>query len=123
MSTFGDWMPGSKEAKMRADAVIKRRSSATALTTDLDLELQDLQVSLQLDEKDYQPVDLMAFRTTLERAQAVMAQIYNDVTMIADKPVPERITDAQAFELVQPALRIEARAQEARKYFEKARQA
>jgi hypothetical protein len=123
MSTFGDWLPGSKEAKMRADAVMKRRASATALTTDLDLELQDLQVSLQLDEKDHQPVDLMPFRTTLERAQAVMSQIYNDVTLIADKPVPERITDAQAFELVQPALRIEARAVEARKLFEKARQA
>ena len=123
MSTFGDWLPGSKEGKMRADAVMKRRASATALTTDLDLELQDLQVSLQLDEKDHQPVDLMPFRTTLERAQAVMSQIYNDVTLIADKPVPERITDAQAFELVQPALRIEARAVEARKLFEKARQA
>ncbi len=123
MSSFGDWLPGSKEAKMRADAVIKRRISATALTTDLNLELEDLQVSLQLDQKDYQSVDLMPFRAALERAQSVMALIYNDVTLIADRPVPERITDAQAYEFVQPALRIEARVQEASRLFEKARQA
>jgi hypothetical protein len=122
MSSFGDWLPGAKEAKTRAEAVLKRRTAATALTTDLDLDLQDLQVSFELAEKDYQPGDLADFRTALERAQSLMAQIYNDVSMIADNPVPERITDGQAFELVQPALRIEARAQEVRKVFEKAHQ-
>jgi hypothetical protein len=117
MSNFGDFLPGNKEGKMRAEAVIKRRTAAAALTTDIDLELQDLQVSLQLNQKEFQPADLVNFRSTLERAQAVMNQIYNDVNLIADHPVPERITDAQAYEYIQPALRIEARAQEARHWF------
>lgn len=108
---------------MRADAVIKRRTSAAAMTTDLDLELQDLQVSLQLDSKEFPPADLADFRHKLERAQAIMAQIYNDVNVIADRPVPERITDAQAYEFIQPALRIEARAQEVRHWFTQAAKA
>src|SRR4051794_16818481 len=123
MSNFGDFLPGAKEGKMRADAVIKRRTSAAAMTTDLDLELQDLQVSLQLDSKEFQPADLADFRNKLERAQAIMAQIYNDVNLIADRPVPERITDAQAYEFIQPALRIEARAQEVRHWFTQAAKA
>jgi hypothetical protein len=117
MSNFGDFLPGAKENKIRAEAVIKRRTAAAAVTTDLDLELQDLQVSLDLDQKEFSPADMANFRQALERAKAVMSQIYNDVNLIADRPVPERITDAQAYEYMQPALRIEARSHEARHWF------
>ncbi len=123
MSIFDDFLPGGKEGKVRADAVIKRRTVAAAMTTDLDLELQDLQVSLQLDAKDFNASDLANFQSTLERAQAIMAQIYNDINVIADRPVPERITDAQAYEFIQPALRIESRAQEVKHWFAQAAKA
>lgn len=108
---------------MRAELVTKRRNAAAAMTTDLDLEMQDLQVSLELDSKDYPPADLATFRKAVERATAIMAEIYNDVTALANNPVPERITDVQGYELTQPALRIEARAVELRRVLEKARQA
>lgn len=123
MNNFGDFLPGAKEGKMRAEAVMKRRNSAAAMTADLDLELQDLQVSLQLDSKEFSPAEMANFKTSLERAQSIMAQIYNDVNEIADRPVPERITDAQAYEYMQPALRIESRAQEAKRWFAEAAKA
>ncbi|HEX2911187.1 MAG TPA: hypothetical protein VH186_10295 [Chloroflexia bacterium] len=122
MSSFGDWLPGTKEAKMRSEAVIKRRTAAAALTTDLDLELQDLQVSLQLARKDHQPNELAELEAALERIQGVMTRIYNDINLIADKPVPERINELQVFEYMDPAVRIESLAVEARKWMEKARQ-
>ncbi len=118
-----DWLPGAKEARMRAETVIRRRTAASALTTDLGLELEDLEVSLQLDGKDFQPADLSKFKGLVERAQGIMQQIYNDINLIADKPVPERITELQGFEFMQPALRIEARAAEIRKILEQAREA
>lgn len=115
------FMAGGKEAKMRADAVIKRRNSANAQITDLDLEMEDLRVSLQLDSKDYSADDIKAFREAVERCQNVINMIYNDVRYMADKPVPERINEQQAFEFMQPALRIEGRIPELKQYFEKAR--
>lgn len=118
MSNLGDFLPGSKEAKMRAEAVSHRRMSAAALTTDIDLELQDLQVSMQLDSKEFSTTDadMVNFKRNLDRAQSIMAQIYNDINLIADHPVPERITDQQAYEYVQPALRIESRCNEVRRW-------
>ncbi|MBN9387196.1 MAG: hypothetical protein J0I20_04015 [Chloroflexi bacterium] len=122
MSNLGDFLPGSKEAKIRAESVTRRRTTAAALTTDLDLELQDLQVSLQLDSKEFSSTDadMVNFKRTLDRAQAIMAQIYADINLIADHPVPERITDQQAYEYVQPAYRIESRANEVRRWLAEA---
>lgn len=119
-----DWlMPGGKEAKIRAEAVTKRRNSASALVSDLDLEMDDLRVSLELDSKDYPAADLKKFRDLVERCNSLMQLIYGDVTFMAQRPVPERITEQQAFELVQPALRIEGRVPEVKQLFEKARDA
>lgn len=119
-----DWlMPGGKEAKIRAEAVSKRRNSASALVSDLSLEADDLKVSLELDSKDYPAADIKKFRDAVERCNAVMQLIYNDLTFMADRPVPERITEQQAFELVQPALRLEGRVPELRQLMDKAREA
>lgn len=123
MPNFGSLTPGAKDAKSRAEAVLKRRNVATAMVTDLDLELEDLKVSLQLEQKDYQPGDLVKFKTAVERAQTIMGLIYDDVNQIADNPVPERINEGQVYELLQPVMRIESRARETRSWFEKANKA
>ncbi len=90
------------------------------MTTDLSFELENLKVSLELDQKDFKPDDLSKFRTVMSRALHLMDQIYSDVTLIADKPVPERINEMQAYEFMQPALRIESRTGEVRRLLEQA---
>jgi hypothetical protein len=122
MSNFSDWMPGAKEARVRAEAVNKRRMAASALVADLNTELEDLKLALELEANEYQPTDLAAIKSPLSRAQAVMDNLFSDVKEITFKSMPDRITDQQAFELVQPALRIESRAVEMRRWLEEVRQ-
>ena len=54
---MADWMPGAKEAKVRAEAVNKRRMAAAALVTDLNTELEDFKLALELEAGEYQPAD------------------------------------------------------------------
>jgi hypothetical protein len=119
---MADWMPGAKEAKVRAEAVNKRRMAAAALVTDLNTELEDFKLALELEAGEYQPADLAAINALLARAQGVMDNLFQDINELSARPMPERINDQQAFELVQPALRIESRSGEMRRWLQETRQ-
>ncbi|NWJ96857.1 MAG: hypothetical protein HXX20_13820 [Chloroflexi bacterium] len=119
---MADWMPGAKEAKARAEAITKRRMLASALVTDLNTEFEDLKLTLELEADEYQSADLASLKVPLERAQAVLDNLFRDISEITGRPLPERVNDQQAFELVQPALRIESRVAEMRHWLEETRQ-
>lgn len=115
-------MPGVKEARARAEAVHKRRMTASASVTDLNTELEDLKLALELEASDYQPADFASLKSVLDRAQAVMDNLFRDINEIQAHPVPERLNDyRQEFDLVQPALRIESRAAEMRHWLQETR--
>jgi len=121
MSNFADWMPGAKDAKTRAEMVNKRRMTASALVTDLNTAFEDLKLTMELEAGEYQPADLALIKAPLERAQSLLNNLFSDIQEITLHAVPDRITDQQAFQFVQPALRIESRAMEMRRWLEETR--
>jgi hypothetical protein len=110
-----DWLqPGRKEARERALAVQKRRLSAAALVHDVETSVSDAVFGLEIDKLDYQASDIAKMQVPLDRAKQTLSAIYNDLTEINRNEMPERITEMEAFQLMQPVLRIEARLNEAR---------
>ncbi len=113
---------GKKEGLDRAKAVSQRRSLAMTMTTDLDSELAEVRVTLELDAPTYQPSDLESIKKPFSQAQRLMDEIYAEVNMIMGQTMPDRLTDTQAYEFVQPALRIESKAAELRNWLKQARE-
>jgi hypothetical protein len=114
---------GKKEQKARAEDVQRRLMSASAMTHDLDLEYNELKFWLEIDGQNFQPSDLKNIQSYTEKAYDLLQSIYMDVNQISGRPTPERLKIQEANELVQPALRIEAKAREFKQWVEKAKQA
>jgi hypothetical protein len=114
---------GKKEQKARAEDVQRRLMSASALTHDLDIEYNELKFWVEIDGQNFQPSDLKNVKTYLEKAYDLLQSIYFDVNEITGRPVPERLKIQEANEIVQPALRIEAKAREFRQWVAKGTEA
>lgn len=115
--------PGRKGDEMRAKDVYRRLMAASAMTTDLSLEVDALKTDLELAELDHQPQDLKTLRSYLDKASDLLNTIYLDVNEITGQQLPERVSDMEAYQFVQPALRIEAKAQELRQWLTRANDA
>ena len=112
---MADWLqPGRKEGRERAQAVQKRRLQAAALVPDLKTLLGDTAFGLELDKYDYQASDVTKLQAPLDRARQIVNCIYNDLTEINNTQIPEKISEMEAYQLMQPALRVESRAREVR---------
>jgi hypothetical protein len=114
---------GKKEQKARAEDVQRRLMAASAMTHDLDLEYNEMKFWLEIDGQNFQPSDLKNMQTYVAKAYDILQAIYLDVNQIAGKPIPERLKIQEANEMVQPALRIEAKAREFQQWIAKAKEA
>lgn len=120
-SGLADWLqPGKKEARERAQIVQKRRMSAAALIHDLETALNDATFGVELDKNEYQPSDVAKLQAPLDRARQLLNTIYTDLTEINNRPLPEMVTEIEAYQLMQPVLRVESRVNEVRSELKKA---
>lgn len=114
---LADWLqPGKKEARERAQIVQKRRFSAAAAVSDMEQQLNDAVFGLELDKTDYQASDVTAMQAPFDRARQVISSIYHDLTDMNNTPVPAQISEMEAYQLMQPVLRVESRLNEVRNY-------
>lgn len=114
---LADWLqPGKKEARERAQVVQKRRFSAAAAVSDMEQQLNDALFGLELDKTDYQASDVAAMQAPFDRARQVISVIYTDLAQMNNTPVPDKITEMEAYQLMQPVLRIESRLNEVRNF-------
>ncbi|NWJ47509.1 MAG: hypothetical protein HXX08_16750 [Chloroflexi bacterium] len=111
---------GKKEAQDRAEAVSRRRNVAAAQVTDLDSALAEIRISTELDAPYYRPSELDSLKKLVERGQLMLDDLFKEVAQMTASSVGERITDQEAYMLVQPAMRIEAKAAEMRQHLQHA---
>ncbi|MEI7556040.1 hypothetical protein [Candidatus Chlorohelix sp.] len=111
---------GKKEAQDRAEAVSRRRNLAAAQVTDLDSALAEIRISTELDAPYYRPSELDSLKKLVERGQLMLDDLFKEVAQMTVSSVGERITEQEAYMLVQPALRIEAKAAEMRQQLQRA---
>jgi hypothetical protein len=116
-------MARKNEAQERAEVVSKRRSAAAALVTDLDTEFADVRISVELDGPGYTPADQKSLTGSLDKARQLLEKLYVEVQQISFHPVSDRITEPEAYALMQPALKIEAMAVELRQWLQRVRDA
>ncbi len=107
-------MSGAKDPRSRAEIIRKRRSAAAAQVADFNSEFENLKLALELEKEDYNPQDYASLQAALTRIGLILDSLFRDISEISAKQVPEKVLDQQAFDLIQPALRIETRSNDFR---------